>query len=172
MSILNALIGAALLFFGRKFFWLFAAGFGFVAGLSLTGRLFQNAPQWLLLVLALGLGLLGALLAVFFQRVAIGVAGFLAGGYLMFSLVTALGLEQGYLALLAFAIGGLLGIILVSLLFDWTLIALSSLAGAALIVGAFNFPREAGLLAFVVLLVLGISVQTRVMKAQRGRGKE
>jgi hypothetical protein len=95
MSVLNALIGSALLFFGRKVFWLFVAGAGFVAGMTLTSRLFRG-PDWLAISIGLGLGILAALLAIVLQRFAIGLAGFLVGGYLALQyLVPLFHLEHG-----------------------------------------------------------------------------
>ncbi len=169
MPIITILIGASLLFFGRKVYWLFAASAGFVAGLTLAGHLFQGTRESIVLIIAIGLGLVGILLAVFFQRAAIGIAGFLAGGYLILSLASAVGLEQNFMPLLAFLSGGILGTILISLLFDWALITLSSLAGAALILKALDLQRGLGLLIFLTLLVLGFSVQARAMRKERGK---
>ena len=81
MAILNVLIGIGLVFFGRKVFWLFVAGIGFVAGLSLANSVLQG-PEWVGIIIGLVIGLLAALLAVFLERFALGLAGFLAGGYL------------------------------------------------------------------------------------------
>ncbi|MBN1452392.1 MAG: hypothetical protein JW963_15360 [Anaerolineales bacterium] len=55
MAILNVLIDAGLLFFGRKVFWLFVAGAGFVTGLSLANRLLQS-PEWVGVLSALASG--------------------------------------------------------------------------------------------------------------------
>ena len=97
MAILNVLIGAGLLFFGRKVFWLFVAGAGFVVGLTLANRLLQS-PEWVGVIIGLGIGLLAALLAVFLQRFALGLAGFLAGGYLALQfLVPLFHLQHGWL---------------------------------------------------------------------------
>jgi hypothetical protein len=38
MMTINALLGAALLFFGRKVFWLFVAGAGFMLGMDFAAR--------------------------------------------------------------------------------------------------------------------------------------
>ena len=81
MVILNIIVGAALLFFGRKVFWLFVAGVGFVAGMSLAASTF-NGPDWLNITIGLVVGFVAALLAVFVQGFAISLAGFLAGGYI------------------------------------------------------------------------------------------
>ena len=79
MYIIEALVGVGLLAFGRKLFWLFVAGVGFAAGLALTAALFKTSPAWEVLLIAFGAGLAGALLAVFLQRIAMGVGGFIGG---------------------------------------------------------------------------------------------
>ncbi|MEO5718528.1 MAG: hypothetical protein ABIR29_08155, partial [Chthoniobacterales bacterium] len=80
LPIISVVVGIALLLFGRKLFWLFVAALGFAIGLQLAPYLSQHPPLWLSLLLSLGLGLLGALLALLLQKLAIGIAGFLVGG--------------------------------------------------------------------------------------------
>jgi drug/metabolite transporter (DMT)-like permease len=169
MAILNVLIGAGLLFFGRKAFWLFVAGAGFVVGLALTNRLFQG-PEWVGIVIGLVIGLLAALLAVLVERFAISLAGFLAGGYLALQfLVPFFHLEHGWLPWLAFVIGGIIGVILVDLFLDWALISLSSLAGAALIAEALNLQYEIAFVVFFILTVIGVAFQARELRKDRRR---
>ena len=167
MSILNALVGSAFLFFGRKVFWLFVAGAGFIAGMSLTSRLFKG-PDWLAILVGLGVGFLVALLAIIMQRFAIGLAGFLVGGFLALQfLVPFFHLDHGWLPWLAFGVGGILGLILVSAVLDWALIALSALAGAALLTEALALRDGMGLLVFVLLIAIGVSVQARELRKDR-----
>ena len=61
VPIISVLVGCALLFFGRRLFWLFVAALGFAIGLELAPYLSHNPPLWLSLLLSLGLGLIGAL---------------------------------------------------------------------------------------------------------------
>jgi hypothetical protein len=169
MAILNVLIGAGLLFFGRKAFWLFVAGVGFVVGLALTNRLFQG-PEWVGIAIGLVIGLLAALLAVLVERFAISLAGFLAGGYLALQfLVPFFHLEHGWLPWLAFVIGGIIGVILVGVFLDWALISLSSLAGAALIAEALNLQYGIAFVIFIVLTVIGVVFQARELRRDRRR---
>jgi len=167
MSILFALIGLALLFFGRKAFWLFVAGAGFVAGIALANQILQG-PEWIYIVIGLVIGFFAALLAVFVQRFAIGLAGFLVGGYLsMQFLVPFFHLEYGWLPWGAFILGGILGVILVGAFLDWALIILSSLAGASLVIEAFNLRDVLGALVFITLIVIGMSFQIRELREDR-----
>lgn len=166
MPIFNALAGVALLFAGRKVFWLFVAGAGFVTGLVLTSRLLHG-PEWLSLLIGVGIGLLVALLAIFAQYFAIGLAGFLAGGYIILGLLPLVNLDHGWLPWLAFCIGGILGAALVSAFLDWALIVLSSLTGASLISQAFDLDRVVGFLAFILLAAFGIFVQARELRKEK-----
>src|SRR5437762_4747866 len=85
----GALIGAVILFFGRKLFWLCVAAVGFAAGVELAPHIAQQPSPLLALTLALVLGFVGALLALFLQKIAIGVVGFVAGGRLGVALAAA-----------------------------------------------------------------------------------
>ena len=166
MAILNVLIGVGLLFFGRRAFWLFVAAAGFLAGLSLANSLLQG-PEWVGLIVGLGLGLLAALLAVAVQRFAIGLAGFLVGGYIALQTLPLFNLEGGWATVLAFLVGGVIGVILVGMFLGWALISLSSLAGAALIVDALNLDAGLGTLVFIILVVVGVVFQARELQGGR-----
>ena len=167
MSIVNVLVGVGLLFFGRRAFWLFVAAAGFVAGLSLANRLLQG-PEWVGLVVGIAIGLVAALLAVIVERFAIGLAGFLVGGYIALQVLPALNLQGGWTTVIAFIVGGVIGLILISVFLDWALIALSTLAGAALVVQAFNMNSGLAILVFIVLVLVGVAFQAREL---RGGGR-
>jgi arginine exporter protein ArgO len=68
---------------------------------------------------------------------------------------------------LTIGIGGLLGLILVSAVLDWALIALSSLAGASLVTEALNFHNVLAFMVFVVLIAIGVSFQARELRINR-----
>jgi len=169
MAILNVLIGAGLLFFGRKAYWLFVAAAGFLAGLALTNNLL-DVPQSVGLIVGLVIGLLAALLALAVQRFAIGLAGFLVGGYIALQALPLLNLEGSGMTVLAFLIGGIIGIILVNMFLGWALISLSSLAGAALIVDALGLDAGLGTVVFIILVVVGVVFQAREIQS-KGRRK-
>jgi hypothetical protein len=169
------IVGAALLGFGRKAFWLFVAGVGFVIGLYLATRTFQFESGWVVLGIALAGGLLGALLAVVLQSVGVALAGFVGGGYAAVTLLNATGWGQSLLADLPyrswvfFFVGGILGAFLIGVLFDWALIALSSLLGAILIVQVMPLETPAKALLFVFLLAMGVVVQMILMRRDQSQ---
>lgn len=72
-----------------------------------------------------------------------------------------LGLGHNSWGWIAFVLGGILGTVLLLGVFDWALIALSALMGAAVI--AQNVPLDPGLssLVFLVLMAIGIVIQAR-----------
>jgi hypothetical protein len=64
---------------------------------------------------------------------------------------------------LHFLIGGIIGLVLVGLLFDWALIILSSIMGAQMLVDVFGVGNWLGLLVFIVLVLIGMVVQSRAL---------
>lgn len=169
MPIVIILVGVALLFFGRRAFWLFVAGAGFVAGLSLANNIL-GVPESVGLIIGIGIGLLAALLAVFLQRFAISLAGFLVGGYIALQVLPMLNIEAGWWAtVLTFIIGGVIGVILVGMFLDWALISLSSLAGASLVTESLNLSGGLGMVVFVILIVIGVVFQARELQGGRQR---
>ena len=59
----SVLIGAVILFFGRRIFWLCVAAIGFAAGVEFAPHLFHEPTQVLQLSIAIVFGFIGALLA-------------------------------------------------------------------------------------------------------------
>jgi hypothetical protein len=162
---INLVLGAALLVAGRKLFWLFVGIIGFITGMQLAAQ-FWNGPDWIALLIGIVVGIIFALLAVFIEALAIGAAGFLAGGYILTTLTGMLGLNPGALFWIIYVIGGIIGILLVMLLFDWALIVLSSLAGAALIVQSLALAGGTGGLWFILLFILGIIIQALTLQRE------
>lgn len=166
--IVGALIGVAILFFGRKLFWLCVAAVGFAAGVEVAPHLMHEPSPILALSLALVLGFVGALLATFLQKIAIAVAGFFAGGKLAVAMAAAFYAEHAQYVGLTFIIGGIIGTILLLMLFDWALIALSAVVGAYLIGRAITLPPNGTTILFIVLVVAGVLVQAASLRRSRG----
>ena len=167
MLVFEILVGIAALTLGRKLFWVFVGAIGFVFGFIIATQFFYNQSDWIVLIISLVAGLLGTIFAIFLQRLALWLAGFVAGGYFIISLLNILGWKTDHLSLLFFIIGGIIGVLLVITLFDWALIILSSLTGAAFIAQAFQFGRMITALLFTLLFVVGLITQAGLMKREQ-----
>ena len=163
MEILYAMIGIMLLTLGRRLFWLFVVGIGFVAGLQMAQQTFGLQAGWMAWVVASLFGLVGALLALFFQTLAIVLSGFAAGSTIVAYLAVLMGFADVPVISM---VGGIIGAILLFALFDWALIGLSSLAGATLVVQSLNWNFRAELVLYVTLIAAGILLQAASLRRQ------
>jgi hypothetical protein len=157
--IVGAIVGVIVLFFGRRLFWLCVAAVGFAAGVELAPHFVQEPSPLLALTFALVLGFMGAIIALFLQKIAIAIAGFLAGGKLAVAMAGAFFLQSGQYFWVVFVVGGLVGAIMLLVLFDWALIFLSSVIGAYLIQNLVALPPTGAAILFIVLVALGVVVQ-------------
>jgi hypothetical protein len=167
VPIISVLIGVAILLFGRKLFWLFVAALGFAVGLEIAAYFMKEPPQWMTLVVAVGGGVIGALLAILLQKIAIAIAGFVAGGRIAWALAAAFFVEHAHYRGITFVIGGIVGALLLLALFDWVLILLSSIEGAHLIGNGITLPEKGALILFIALAVVGVIVQGSMLRRSR-----
>lgn len=166
-AVVDIVAGLVLLIVGRKLYWLFVAIAGFYVGIEVAHALVSGQPQWVVWLIAAAAGVIGALLAILFQRVAFALGGFYAGAYL--ALVAAERFLPGAAGPLTAIIGGLLGAVAAALIMDWAIIVLSSMVGAALIVSSIGLGNLGSLLAYVGLVAIGIIVQAQLTRG-RARG--
>lgn len=150
-----ALVGLAVLLAGRKLYWLFVAAVGLALGLTI----FSDASpigledQWGIL-LALLAGVSGAIIALFFQKAMVALAGAGAGAFVGIHLANYL--DASTWNWLAVLLGVILGAILMLVVFDWALIFLSSFVGASMLVLG---DIEKTPLLFLALFAAGLLVQ-------------
>lgn len=168
MTLLLGISGMALLLFGWKLFWLFVGVAGFTVGLQTAPWILGPQPLWILWAAGLICGLIGAVLALFFQHVAIAVGGFVAGSTIAFRLMLMLGHDPGAVILLT---GGVLGAVALYLLFDWALIVLSSMVGATLILEALGRQIPYAPVLLSVAIVAGVVFQVRLLMTSRPAGR-
>jgi hypothetical protein len=171
LGAVNLALGAALLVGGRRVFWLLVGSVGFLVGLQVATRLIHRS-EVLVIVSALALGALFAMMAVFLETIAIGLASFLGGGYALLGIASLLGVGQGTASVALFVFGGVLGALLTVLLFDWALITISTLAGAAMVVGSLILlqPAARGPIC-VALVILGVLIQGVGLRRERSRAR-
>lgn len=167
VPIISVIVGTAILLFGRKLFWLFVAALGFAVGIEIATNFIHDPPTWLTLLIALGLGALGALLAFMLQKLAIALAGFVAGGRLAVAVLAAFFVDHAKYHAITFVIGGILGALLLLALFDWVLILLSSVEGAHLIGNGIILPPTGVVIVFCALVAIGVVVQGSLLRGSR-----
>ena len=167
ISTLKLLAGVLTAFFGRKLYWFSIAAVGFFAALQLTSRFFEDQNAWLAIVLALIAGVVGAVLAVTIQKIAIGLMGFLLGGFLLLQVLNAFDLQPSSWGWLVFILGGLLGMALLSALFEWSLIVLTAIIGAILITQSSLLPQASRPLIFGLALLLGLGTQVYLLLSEK-----
>jgi hypothetical protein len=169
MSITYYLIGVILLIAGRKLYWFFSAVAGMIAGLYLGAVVLDASSQgWQIAFAVIG-AILGAILAVGLQKLAIGLVGFVAGGYGALFLWQMLGLPDGRIELLPFILGGILAAVLVAVVFEYGLIALTSWGGATLISRELDLSGWLGAAVFFGLIIAGVVIQAVSLVAERKR---
>ena len=111
--------------------------------------------------------LLGAILALLLQKVAIAVAGFLVGGHVATALMTAFVAAHAQYSGATFIIGGIVGALLLLALFDWALILFSAIAGAQLISSNLHLPASGAGLVFLGLTIVGMIAQAALLGRRR-----
>lgn len=167
VTVASLVVGVGILLFGRALFWLVVGAAGFAAGAHVAASLWRGQPEWVVLAVALGLGALGALLALVWQVAAIALGGFLAGGYATVWALGLFGWASGGGVWLAVLAGAVAGAILVLLLLDWALIGLSSVTGAALLARLAPLPPLAVAGLFLILLAAGVAFQIRRLPSRK-----
>jgi len=168
MVILDLIFGFLLVFAGRTLFWLCVGIVGFLVGWQCTALL-GITDGWMALLTAFVLGCLGTLLTVSFEwfMVIFGV-GFLGGGYLLMVIFSSLARQDPYLWLI-FVLGGIMGTCLMVIIFDWTLIMISSFLGALLIINAVHGKEGFREFLFISSVAIGIFVQSVTLKETASR---
>ena len=163
-GVLQLGIGILLLFLGRKLFWLFVGVVGFLSGVQIGSQFLPADSRIGVLAIALALGLLGAVLAIFVQHLVVILAGFLAGAHLVIRVLTLYNWQSDQYVWWLALFGGILGGILALMLLDWALIIFSSLIGANLVSQALPFDQAATVLFVIVLATSGILIQSRLLQ--------
>lgn len=166
-AIVSIAVGAVLLLFGRRLFWLVVAAVGFATGFWLAEAYVSAGSEWVHWAVAVLAGVLAALAAVFLQRFAISAGGALIGGYSAYWYLSLtwqpFEIWQWAVVVAATVIGALVA----RTVFDFGLIFLSSLAGATLLLENLPVAPEASRWLFLVLVVLGAAVQASTLPGRR-----
>lgn len=165
MSILTCVglaAGTALLFFGRRLYWMLVLGLGVALGFSLSllyGLTLEDALPW---VMAASSGLAALLLARLVPRVAAWITGLVAGIYAGALLLLVLHFSPPFPAWGLQLGAGAVGLLCFGLWFGRSLMVFSVIIGAGLIVNSVYLGVPARPLLFLVLLVAGWASQRQL----------
>jgi len=161
-AVVLIVVGLLSLLLGKRLFWLFAGIVGFALGWWLMG--FINQDVWRLII-GIIVGLVLAGLSRFLGKWAIRIVAAIAGFVILPMLLGNLGMLGGISEFLWAVVGAILGLVSALFLADWTLIFLSSILGAGLILnGAQVFVALAEAVRIIIgfiLVAVGVIVQSR-----------
>lgn len=165
-NILQIIFAIGLLFLGRRLYWVFVGAVGFIAVTELVLTNFTIQQEWLVVLIGLAAGILGAVLAIFVRMAGIGLAGVLGGAYVASAISSLVSLQDPTLKWVLLILGGIAGLLLLVLLFDWALIIISSLTGAFMLTRFIPISDQYSWLVTVVLLAVGIFVQSKTVEPE------
>ena len=174
-GLIASMFGALMCFFGYRLFLVLLPIWGFFFGLSLGAQSMQalfgtgflaNVTSW---VVGFVVGLIFAILSYLFYMAAVAIIGGSLGYMVVVGLLLAIGLNMGFLVWLLGIVAGI-AMAIVTLRFNlqkWVIIIATSLAGAAVVYGAYfvlffphtallENPIQAYLKASPLLLIMAI----------------
>ncbi|HET60225.1 MAG TPA: hypothetical protein ENN32_07645 [Chloroflexi bacterium] len=170
MTTIYVIIGFVLLIAGRRALWLSVMGGVFVATTQFLSHFLFDMKASTITLIAAGASLAVLALYLFIEKTTIFILGAIGGGLVgiitvnsFFSLPTD-PLLQSFVSFLA---GSALGLLLIQLLFQWTMVVFSSLMGAYLVSGVIGELPLFRLTAMGLLTIAGLFIQTRLFQRKR-----
>jgi hypothetical protein len=140
MILVRGVLGAILAFLGREMNFLFAGGFAAMIALRVVPLLPGAWPSWGPLAFVALMAIIAGSIPFFNERAGYVVSGFLAGGFFLADYYV-----PNFIAIpiLPFIFGGSLGAIIMGVLTEWALMAVSSLVGAIYAIDIFTINSPA-----------------------------
>ncbi|MCA9401018.1 MAG: hypothetical protein KC713_05290 [Candidatus Omnitrophica bacterium] len=170
--ILQIILAAFSLFFGRRLFWVFVGGTGFIVGFQVVQQFFTPDQYLMMLTFATIAGFAGMLLAVFFKKAAIVIVGALSAGTAAYFIFSTFIISEPWVGLVFFIVGGIFGGWLANFFFDFGIILLSSSLGAVTIARLIPADEQWKMIAAIGLLLVGISYQyNHLSRSQKDKNR-
>jgi hypothetical protein len=164
MNALFIVLGFVLLTTGQQLPWLFVAATGFMFGNLIGQQPFLGFSGMNLILFSVGTAVIGGLLVIFFRKIMLVIAGFLAGAYICYYLPMSLGWGTAWITWWVLVMAG---IISAALIFIWNslpLILITSLAGSTLVIQYTSFKQFSEVIIFVIFFLFGITAQWVLMQ--------
>jgi hypothetical protein len=169
VNVVELLIGLGLLTLGRRLFWVFVGGAGFVAGLWAMQTFFPEQPEHMTYLAGAVGAAAGIALVKFVKTIAVTLGGFLGGGLIGLGLARMLG--PWVPEWLAFVLVGIAGVLAMKRAFDTALLLISSIAGAMLVANSLPVAEPVRSILLVGLAIGGVLIQ-RTSKKSDSRDNE
>jgi hypothetical protein len=162
MNLLYVVLGALLLMWGRKLFWLFVAIAGFLLAYQFIPGILSGQPQSVIWIASILIGIAGAALTIFIQKFTVGLAGLAAGAFVAYYLLEFVAVNLGEYQWMAILVGGIIGALLAGSMFDWALILVTSASGAALVSHGLDLKMPISAAVLLVLFIAGLIGQIKI----------
>ena len=162
--IVRGALGAILAFLGRELNFVFAGGFAAVIALRVVPTLPASWPSWGALAFVAVMALIAGSIPLFNERAGYVVSGFLAGGFFLADYFV-----PNFIAIpiLPFIFGGAVGGLVMGVLTEWALMAVSSLVGAIYAMQLFTLSYTLKLMLTGLVFLAGAITQVVMRRMQQ-----
>jgi hypothetical protein len=170
MTTIYVIIGFVLLIAGRRALWLSLMGGVFVATTQLLNHYLFDMQASTITLIAAAASLAVLVLYLFIEKTTIFILGIVGGGLAGIIVVNSffiLPTDPLVQSLIAFLVGGAIGLLLIQLLFQWTMVLFSTLMGAYLASSLIVELPLFRLTAMALLVIVGLSIQTRLLRHKK-----
>jgi hypothetical protein len=164
MNALFIVLGFVLLTTGQLLPWLFVAAAGFMFGNLIGQQPFLGLSGISLTLFSLGIAVIGGLLVIYFRKIMVVIAGFLAGAYICYYLPAALGWSTTWISWWVLIIAGIVSAAIILIWNALPLILVTSLTGSTLVIQYTSFKQIGELMIFVIFFLFGITAQWVLMQ--------
>lgn len=163
LDVLLVAFGVVAILNGRRLYWVFVGIGGAIVGMWLSAWLIPARSEWLHIAIMLGLGVMGVWISYRFERIALHIAAFVLGGFIVQFLMIDSGLIESQTIgdAMAIIVGGILGVVFEIYYGERSLIVVSSFTGAALIAGVLDSGPAFDAALFSGLAAVGMLLQSR-----------
>ena len=164
MAVVDVGIGFMMLVVGRPGYWLFVGGVSFIIGEYFSRQFLVFSSTWNSLILSLLFAVGGALLTFLVHRWAARVAGFVAGGFLIYNIPIALGAQANWVTPLYFVIAGVVAFIFLLISFDFGMVLISALTAVTMILRSIHVGSLDQGVMFLILAIFSLITQYLIMQ--------
>jgi len=164
LIIVRGALGAILTFLGRELNFIFAGGFAAMIALRVVPILPASWPWWGPLAFVALMAIIAGSIPLINERAGYVVSGFLAGGFFLADYFV-----PNFIAIpiLPFILGGAVGGLIMGVLTEWALMAVSSVIGAIYAMQLFTLSYTLKLMLTGLLFLAGALTQVIMRRMQQ-----